>query len=53
MIGVAVAIQQTWLSDEAARETFGAKIKKLEVDTRTEAVALAVKFSYLGAHGRG
>ena len=27
-------------------------IKKLEVDTRTEAVALAVKFSYLGAAAR-
>ena len=26
-------------------------IKKLEVDTRTEAVALAVRFSYLGALG--
>ena len=33
VIGVAVVIQQTWLSDEAARETFGAKIKKLEVDS--------------------
>ena len=26
-------------------------IAKLEVDTRTEAVALAVRFSYLGAGG--
>ena len=33
VIGIAVVIQQTWLSDEAARETFGAKIKKLEVDS--------------------
>ncbi|MGZ5308002.1 MAG: response regulator [Solirubrobacterales bacterium] len=28
-------------------------IAKLEVDTRTEAVALAVRFSYLGAGGNG
>ena len=33
VIGAAVVIQQTWLSDEAARETFGAKIKKLEIDS--------------------
>ena len=33
VIGVAFAVQRLWLSDEAPRETFGAKVHKLEIDS--------------------
>ncbi len=34
VIGVAFAVQRLWLSDEAARDTFGAKVHKLDVDSK-------------------
>ena len=34
VIGVAFAVQRIWLSDEAAKETFGAKIHKIDVDSK-------------------
>jgi S-formylglutathione hydrolase FrmB len=34
VIGLAVLIQRTWLDDGAARETFGAKIKKIDVNSK-------------------
>ncbi|MCB0876250.1 MAG: alpha/beta hydrolase-fold protein [Solirubrobacterales bacterium] len=34
VIGVALFVQRTWLSDDSARDTFGAKVKKIDVESK-------------------
>ncbi len=34
VIAVAFAVQRLWLSDEAARDTFGARVQKIEIDSK-------------------
>ena len=34
VVGVAFAIQRLWLSDDVARQTFGAKVHKIDIDSK-------------------
>ncbi|HET6831341.1 MAG TPA: alpha/beta hydrolase-fold protein [Solirubrobacterales bacterium] len=43
VIGAAFAIQRLWLSDQPPRETFGAKIHKLDVDSKLLGRTLPVR----------
>jgi S-formylglutathione hydrolase FrmB len=43
VIGAAFAIQRLWLSDEPARATFGAKVHKIDVDSKLLGRALPVR----------